>query len=84
MKYLYISTIELKKMCIGEIIKLLMVYTYISTIEMHVMVNQKFTNQYECLVWHDQLDGLYYTYISTIKMYLMVNQKFTNKNEFLG
>jgi len=58
----------------------LMVYTYISTIEIHVMVNQKFTNIYiyiyiyiyECLVWHDLLDDLYYTYINTIKMHLIV------------
>ena len=58
-------------------------YTYISTIEMHVMVNHKFTNQNECLVWHNQLDDMYCTYISTIKMHVMVNQKFTNQNEFL-
>ena len=50
---------------------------------MHVMVNQKFTNQIECLVWHDQLDYLYYIYISTIKMHVTINQKFTNQNEFL-
>jgi len=61
----------------------LMVYTYISTIEVHVMVNQKFTNKNECFIWHDQLDDLYYIYISTIKMYVMVNQKFMNKNECL-
>jgi len=30
-------------------------YKFISTIEMHVMVNQKFTNQNDCLVWHDKL-----------------------------
>jgi len=29
MKYLYISTIELKKKCIGEIIKLLLWFTHI-------------------------------------------------------
>jgi len=58
-----------------------MVYTYISTTKMHVMVKQKFTNQNECLVWHDQLDDLYYAYISTIKLHVMVNQK--NQNEFL-
>jgi len=28
-------------------------YAYISTIRMHVMVNQKFTNQNEFLVWYD-------------------------------
>jgi len=86
MKYFYISTIELKKKCILEKLSTLsygLYYTYISTIEMHVMVNQKFTNQNECLVWHDQLDDLYYAYISTIKMHVMVNQKFTNQNEFL-
>jgi len=75
MKYLYISTIELKK-CVLEKLSTFsygLYYTYISTIEMHVMVNQKFTNQNECLVWHDQLDDLYYAYISTIKMHVMVN-----------
>ena len=30
-------------------------YKFISTIEMHVMVNQKFTNQNDWLIWHDQL-----------------------------
>jgi len=74
MKYLYIFTIELKENVYWRNYQTsLMVYTYISTIEMYVMVNQKFTNQYGCLVWHDQLDGLYYTYICTIKMHLMVN-----------
>jgi len=28
---------------------------HISTIKMHLMVNQKFTNQNEFLFWHDQL-----------------------------
>jgi len=53
MKYLYISTIELEKKCILEKLSTFsydLYYTYISTIEMHVMVNQKFTNQNECLV----------------------------------
>ena len=83
MKYLYISMIELKK--ILEKLSAFsygLYYTYIGTIEMHVMVNQKFTNQNECLVWHYQLDDLYYAYISTIKMHVMVNQNFTNQNEF--
>ena len=85
MKYLYISTIELKKVCVVQKLSTFscgLYYTYISTIEMHVMVNQKFTNQNECLVWHDQLDDLYYTYITTIKMHVLVNQKFTNQTEF--
>jgi len=45
MKYLYITRLELNKnkMFIGEIYGLF--YTYINTIEIHVMVNQKFTNQ---------------------------------------
>ena len=30
-------------------------YVYISTIKKHVMVNQKFANQNEFLVWYDQL-----------------------------
>jgi len=47
------------------------------------MVNQKFMNQNECLVWHDQLDDFYYAYISTIKMHVMVNQTCKNQNEFL-
>jgi len=33
-------------------------YTYISTLEMHVMVNQKFTNQNECVVLRDQFEDL--------------------------
>jgi len=42
MKYLYISTIELKKKCILEKLSTFsygLYYTYISTIEMYVMVN---------------------------------------------
>jgi len=85
MKYLYISMIELKKNVLEKLSTFTygLYYTYISTIEMNVMVNKKFTNQNECLVWHDQLDDLYYAYISTIKMHVMVNQKFTNQKEFL-
>jgi len=74
MKYLYISMIELKKKCVLKKLSTFsydLYYTYISTIEMHVMVNQKFTNQNECLVWHDQLDDLYYTYISTINLHVI-------------
>ena len=61
--------IELKKCVLDKLSTFSygLYYTYISTIEMQVMVNQKFTNQNDCLLWHDQLDDLYYAYISTIK-----------------
>jgi len=60
MKYFYITRIELNKKNVywTNYQHFLMVYTYISTIEMHVMVNQKFINKNECFVWHDQLDGV--------------------------
>ena len=47
MKYLYITRIELNKKNVfwENYQPSLMVYAYISTIEMHAMVNQKFMNQ---------------------------------------
>jgi len=49
MKYLYINGLELnKKKCVLEKLSIFsygLYYTCISTIEMHVIVNQKFMNQ---------------------------------------
>jgi len=52
MKYLYIFMIELKKSVLEKLstFSYSLYYKFISTIEMHVMVNQKFTNQNDCLV----------------------------------
>jgi len=58
MKYLYITRLGLNKKCVLEKLSAFsygLYYIYISSIETHVIVSQKFTNKNEFLVWHDQL-----------------------------
>jgi len=57
MEYLYITRIELNKQCVLEktTFSYSLYYTHISTIETHVIVSQKLTNQNEFLVWQDRL-----------------------------
>jgi len=77
MKYLYITRLELNKnkMFIGEIYGLF--YTYINTIEIHVMVNQKFTNQkwIACLAWSVGSSWIYYNAKNSWKTHVDIHLK---------
>ena len=57
-EYLYITRKISNKKCILEKLSMLsfgLYYTYISAIEAHIIVNQKFTNKNMFIVWHDRL-----------------------------
>ncbi|KAK2376223.1 putative mitochondrial protein [Trifolium repens] len=57
-EYLCITKRNLDQTCVLEKLPALssgLYYTYISTIEAHVIVNPKFTNQNKFIVWHDRL-----------------------------
>jgi hypothetical protein len=57
-EYLCITRHELDKTCVLEKLPTFsssLYYTYISTIEAHAIVNQKFTNHDKFEVWHDRL-----------------------------
>ncbi|XP_070033032.1 uncharacterized protein [Nicotiana tomentosiformis] len=57
-EYLYITTIISGKKYVLEILPALssgLYYTSISKIKMHAIVNEKFTNQDNFIIWHDRL-----------------------------
>jgi len=57
-EYLYITRHNLDKISVVEKLPAFssgLYYTYISAIEAHVIVNQKFTNHNKFFVWHDRL-----------------------------
>ena len=51
-------------------------YTYISAIETHVIVNQKFTYKNMFIVWHDRLDH----YGSIVMRKIIDNYEHSSKN----
>ena len=57
-EYLYITQQNLDKKCVMDKLPAFssgLYYTYISTIEAHAIVNQKFTNNNKFVIWHDRL-----------------------------
>ena len=62
-------------------------YTYLSTIEVNVIVNQKFTNDSTFVVWHDRLGHpgavMMRKIIENSRGHLMKNQKILQSKELL-
>ena len=88
-EYLCITRHELDKTCVLEKLPTFspgLYYTYISTIEAHAIVNQKFTNHDKFQVWHDWLG--YPGYIMMRKIiensfgHQLKNQEILQSNKF--
>ena len=84
-EYLYITTIMSGKKYVLEMLPVLssgLYYTSISRIETHTVVNEKFTNQDNFIIWHDRLShpgsNMMRKIIENSHGHAMKNQRFFN------
>ena len=90
-EYLYITDVVLGKKNILEKLPVFssgLYYTNISTIEAHAIVNQKFTDENNFIVWHDRLGHpgsiMMRRIIKNSSGHSLKNQKIFLSNEFSG
>ena len=88
-EYLYITTIMSGKKYVLEMLPALssgLYYTSISRIETHAIVNEKFTNQDNFIIWHDRLghpgSNMMHKIIENSHGHAMKNQKILQFKEF--
>ena len=89
MEYLYITTINADKKIVHE--KLLAIssglyHTNIGTVESHALVNKRFTDSNDFIIWHDRLghpdDNMMHKVIENSHGHTLKNQNVLQSKEF--